>query len=87
MRISYQGKHLNNTHVAFPSRRNTQLKVSSSSAEVIFRDTGFKVNVKDCCVGSTLAYFRIFILAEASTRFFPICGTCVSIVHKREHFP
>lgn len=64
------------THVAFPSRKNTQLSVSSKLAELIFRDTGFKLNVNDCCVGSMLAYFRILMAADASTRFLPICDTC-----------
>lgn len=63
------------TYVAFPSRKKTQLNVSSNSAELIFRETGFKLSVNDCCVGSTLAYFLILIFADASTRFLPICET------------
>lgn len=66
---------MDSTYVAFPSRRKTQLSVSSNSAELIFRETGFRLKVNDCCVGSTLAYFRILILADASTRFLPICDT------------
>lgn len=62
--------------MAFPSLKNTQLKVSSRSAEVIFRVTGFRLSVNDCWVGNSLAYFRIFMLADAITRFFPIVEIC-----------
>lgn len=66
---------ISNTYVALPSRKKTQLRVNSRSADVILRDTGLKLSVNDCWVGSTLAYLRIFILADAKTRFFPICDT------------
>lgn len=59
------------THVALPSRRKTQLIVNSKSADVIFRETGFRVKVKLCCVDSTLAYFRMLMFAFARTRFLP----------------
>ncbi|KNC33629.1 hypothetical protein FF38_08763 [Lucilia cuprina] len=57
---------------ALPSRKNTQLMVNSNSAAVTLRDTGFRLNVKLCCVDSILAYLRIFILALAKTRFLPM---------------
>lgn len=60
------------TYVALPSLRNTQLKVSSISAAVIFFDTGFSARVNDCCVDSILAYRRMLILAVARIRFLPI---------------
>lgn len=60
-----------NTYVALPSRRKTQLNVNSKSADVILRETGFKLKVKLCCVDSILAYLRIFMAADAKTRFLP----------------
>lgn len=59
-------------YVAFPSRRKTQEIVSSISADMIFLVVGRKVIANVCCVDSILAYFRIFIEAVASGRFFPI---------------
>lgn len=64
------------TYVALPSRKNTQLMVSSRSAAVILRETGFRLIVKLCCVDSMLAYLRILILALASTRFLPSGVIC-----------
>lgn len=63
--------HKDKSYVAFPSLKNTQLIVSSISADVIFFVSGRNVITKVCCVDSILAYFLILIDAVASALFFP----------------
>uniref|UniRef100_A0A182VL41 Uncharacterized protein n=1 Tax=Anopheles merus TaxID=30066 RepID=A0A182VL41_ANOME len=64
--------------VALPSRRNTQLSVSSRLAARIFFDTGRNRSVNVCCVDSILAYLRMLIVADARARFLPSCDTSSS---------
>lgn len=52
--------------------------VSSISADVIFLVIGRSCSANVCCVDSILAYFRMFIDAEASARFLPIGDTSSS---------
>ena len=55
------------THVALPSLRKTQDKVSLSVASTTFTDTGLNCSVMSNWTGVALANFLMFTSADAST--------------------
>lgn len=56
-----------NTHVAFPSRRKTQERVSCSVAATTFTDRGFRFSFRSTWVGVVLAKRLRFTSTDART--------------------